>query len=77
MTASWISLFEVGFRQDILCRVLEQRGWKLLRVNGSHHILGIKGSIVRLSVPVHAGQTLKAGLLNHLLKSAAIREDDL
>jgi predicted RNA binding protein YcfA (HicA-like mRNA interferase family) len=56
---------------------LEQRGWELLRVNGSHHIFGRKGSIVRLSVPVHAGQTLKTGLLNHLLKSAGIREDDL
>lgn len=60
-----------------LCRALEQRGWLLLRVNGSHHIYGRAGSPVRLSVPVHAGQTLKAGLLNHLLKSAGIREDEL
>jgi len=60
-----------------LCRALEQQGWELLRVNGSHHIFGHKGSTVRLSVPVHAGQTLNAGLLNYLLKSAGIREDDL
>lgn len=60
-----------------LCRALEQRGWLLLRINGSHHIYGRAGSNVRLSVPVHAGQTLKAGLLNHLLKLAEIREEDL
>ncbi len=61
----------------VLCRALEQRGWLLLRINGSHHIYGRPGNPVRLSVPVHAGQTLKAGLLNHLLKNAGIREDEL
>jgi predicted RNA binding protein YcfA (HicA-like mRNA interferase family) len=30
-------------------RLLEQRGWTLLRVSGSHHIYGKHGSPVRLS----------------------------
>jgi len=36
-----------------LARLLERRGWELLRVNGSHHIYGKQGSVIRLSVPIH------------------------
>lgn len=60
-----------------LCRVLEQHGWRLLRVHGSHHIYGKEGSVVRLSVPVHGNTPLKTGLLRHLLKSAGLGEYDL
>ncbi|HLH49279.1 MAG TPA: type II toxin-antitoxin system HicA family toxin, partial [Roseiarcus sp.] len=28
-------------------RLVEQRGWQLLRVAGSHHIYGKPGSVVR------------------------------
>lgn len=57
------------------CRLLEQKGWQLLRVHGSHHIYGKPGSIVRISVPVHGNQPLKLGLLKHLVKLAEIAED--
>jgi predicted RNA binding protein YcfA (HicA-like mRNA interferase family) len=60
-----------------LARLLEQRGWELLRVNGSHHIYGKSGSIVRLSVPIHGNQALKLGLQRHLLKLAEISENEL
>jgi predicted RNA binding protein YcfA (HicA-like mRNA interferase family) len=58
-------------------KALEQRGWELLRVQGSHHIYGKKGSIVRLSVPIHGGQSLKGGLLKHLMKLAGISEEEI
>jgi predicted RNA binding protein YcfA (HicA-like mRNA interferase family) len=35
-------------------RMIERRGWQLLRINGSHHIYGKAGSVVRLSVPFTA-----------------------
>ena len=57
--------------------ILERHGWKLLRVNGSHHIFGKSGSIVRLSVPIHRNQSLKIGLLKHLLKCAGLTEAEL
>ena len=57
-------------------KLLKKKGWKLLRVHGSHHIYGQEGSIVRLSVPIHGNQLLKAGLLTHLAKLAGITEDD-
>jgi predicted RNA binding protein YcfA (HicA-like mRNA interferase family) len=58
-------------------RLVERHGWKLLRVNGSHHIYGKAGSVVRLSIPIHGHQTLKLGLLRHLIKLAEIPEDEL
>ena len=58
-------------------KTLERHGWSLLRVQGSHHIYGKTGSEVRLSVPVHGNQTLKTGLLRHLMKAAGLSENDL
>jgi predicted RNA binding protein YcfA (HicA-like mRNA interferase family) len=49
-------------------RVIERHGWKLLRVQGSHHIYGKPGSVVRLSIPIHGNKPLKTGLLRHLAK---------
>ncbi len=58
-------------------RIIERRRWTLLRVNGSHHIYGKQGSIVRLSVPIHGNKPLKTGLLRHLAKLAELAEEDL
>jgi predicted RNA binding protein YcfA (HicA-like mRNA interferase family) len=60
-----------------LIRVVERHGWTLLRVTGSHHIYGKQGSVVRLSIPVHANKPLKVGLMRHLLKQAGLGEDEL
>ncbi len=58
-------------------RMIERRGWQLLRVSGSHHIYGKPGSVVRLSVPIHGNRPLKVGLLRHPAKLAEIPEDEL
>ena len=55
-----------------LAKIVERRGWLLLRIQGSHHIYGREGSEVRLSIPIHGNQPLKVGLLKHLLKMAEI-----
>ena len=60
-----------------LARLVERHGWQLLRVNGSHHIYGKPGSIVRLSIPIHANRPLKTGLLRHLIKIAEIPENEI
>ena len=57
-------------------RMIERRGWILLRVNGSHHIYGKSGSVVRLSVPIHGNKPLNTGLLRHLAKLADLSEED-
>jgi predicted RNA binding protein YcfA (HicA-like mRNA interferase family) len=57
-------------------RIIERRGWALLRVSGSHHIYGKSGSVVRLSVPIHGSNPLKIGLLRHLAKLAELSDED-
>jgi predicted RNA binding protein YcfA (HicA-like mRNA interferase family) len=60
-----------------LARLVESHGWKLLRVQGSHHVYGKPGSVVRLSIPIHGNTALKTGLLKHLLKMAGLEEEDI
>jgi predicted RNA binding protein YcfA (HicA-like mRNA interferase family) len=60
-----------------LCRRLENRGWELRRIAGSHHIYSKVGNPARISVPVHGNRPLKIGLLRHLMKLAEIEESDL
>jgi predicted RNA binding protein YcfA (HicA-like mRNA interferase family) len=58
-------------------RIVERRGWHLLRINGSHHIYGKPGSEVRLSIPIHGSKPLKIGLVRHLAKLAGIPDSEL
>lgn len=57
--------------------LLEEHGWQLARVKGSHHIYTKAGSPVRISVPIHGNKSLKIGLQRHLMKVAGIQEDEL
>ncbi len=53
-------------------RLLESHGWSLQRISGSHHIYAKAGRPVRISVPIHANVSLKAGLQRHLMKLAGL-----
>ncbi len=59
------------------CKILEKKGWELARINGSHHIYTKKGTVYRISVPVHKNDSLKIGLLKSLMKIAEIKDDEL
>lgn len=58
-------------------RILESRGWSLIRVNGSHHIYMKPGETTRVSLPIHGNEDLKIGLLRHFMKVAGIAESEL
>ncbi len=60
-----------------LCKIVEQRGWTLQRVTGSHHIYEDFQSSKILSIPVHRNQDLKIGTLRALMKTAGLTERDL
>ena len=51
---------------------LMKDGWKLDRINGSHHIMRKNG--VCLSVPVHKNEDLKPGIFNDLNKKAGYKK---
>ena len=58
-------------------RLLESKGWNLLRISGSHHVYMKLGNTARISVPIHGNEDLKIGLLRHFMKVAGIKESDL
>ena len=58
-------------------KILEKKGWVLLRINGSHHIYGKKDVTSKLSIPIHGNKPLKIGLLRYFMKVANISESEL
>ena len=59
------------------CQLLEERGWRLMRIRGSHHIYAKTGTAIRISVPVHGNVPLKIGLQRQIMKLADIDESEL
>jgi predicted RNA binding protein YcfA (HicA-like mRNA interferase family) len=39
-----------------LCKVVEQNGWELKRITGSHHIYSKTGVDIILIIPVHSSR---------------------
>jgi predicted RNA binding protein YcfA (HicA-like mRNA interferase family) len=60
-----------------LCKIVEQKGWVLRRVTGSHHIYENLEVNQILSIPIHRNQDLKVGTLKALMKIAGLSEEDL
>jgi predicted RNA binding protein YcfA (HicA-like mRNA interferase family) len=54
-----------------LIRILQEKGWQVDRIEGSHHIL-MKG-MKTLSVPVHGSKDLGKGLLHALMKQGGLK----
>ena len=53
-------------------RALERLGFRLVRIEGSHHILAKTGHPTVVVVPVHAKRTLKPGTLAGILRQAGV-----
>lgn len=60
-----------------MCKLLENKGWHLARITGSHHIYIFESSNVRITVPVHGNQDLKYGLQKFIMNLAEISESEL
>lgn len=55
-----------------LIRLLEEHGWRVERIESSHHIMTCLGREETLSIPVHGNSSLKIGLIKGILKAAGI-----
>lgn len=53
-----------------IIKILEQHGWAVLRVNGSHHRMG-KGAL-RTTIPVHGKRDIGKGLLAAIEKQTGV-----
>ena len=60
-----------------LAKLAEQKGWRLARISGSHHIYTMNGRIERLVIPIHGNQVLKIGLQRSLMKIIPVTDDEL
>jgi predicted RNA binding protein YcfA (HicA-like mRNA interferase family) len=63
-----------------LVRAMEQDGFKIVRVKGSHFILQktfVNDEVVTVPVPVHAGRIVKVGTLSGILRKARITRERL
>lgn len=54
-----------------LVKLLEQHGWRLDRIRGSHHIMVMDGRR-SVPVPVHGNGDIPGGLVASILKQAGI-----
>ena len=54
-----------------LVKLAQKNGWKIDRIESSHHIL-IKGNQT-VSIPVHSGKAIPTGLLNRLMKQMGLK----
>lgn len=63
-----------------LVQALEQDGFEVVRIKGSHFILQktfSDGEVVTIPVPVHAGRIIKIGTLSGILRKARISREQL
>jgi len=54
-----------------LVKLLEQNGWTIERISGSHYIM-TKGNKTQ-PVPVHSNRDISIGLLNAILKQTGLK----
>ena len=57
-------------RDKDLLKLMQKNGWKVVRVNGSHHILEKDGKIE--TIQIH-GKDVPNGLLNAILKRHGLK----
>lgn len=53
-----------------LLKLLKKNGWKIVRINGSHHVL--QKNEKTTVIPIH-GRDVPTGLLNQILKETELK----
>ena len=60
-----------------MCRILEARGWRLVRVAGAHHVYRHSTMERRTVVPVHSNTDLKPKTQRSIMRDAGLTDADL
>ena len=58
-------------------KAITEKGWRLARVKGSHHVYIKDGRQERIVVPFYGTKPLKIGLLKALMKIVPISEEEI
>lgn len=65
-----------SYSGERIIRAFEKCGWQIARQKGSHVILQNEGHDAVLSIPIHAGKTVKRGTLRGLIKDTGLTVDE-
>ena len=60
-----------------MCKALVRRGWKLDRIESSHHIYTSPDGRISVSVPVHGNKTMPTGTQCGVMRTAGLKDADL
>lgn len=60
-----------------MCRILENRGWILVRISSSHHVYRHPATGRQTTVSVHVNADLKPGTQRSIMRDAGLTADDL
>ena len=60
-----------------MAKLARKAGWRLARIQGSHHVFVKDGRMERVVIPVHGNKSLKIGLQRALMKIIPLSEQDL
>jgi predicted RNA binding protein YcfA (HicA-like mRNA interferase family) len=60
-----------------MCRILQDRGWHLVRIKSSHYIYSLPGQPGIIVVPVHGNRDLKPKTQHGIMKEAGLTDKDL
>ena len=52
--------------------LLKQAGWRLARIEGSHHIMEKTGALRPVPVPVHGTKDIGSGLLANIQRQSGV-----
>lgn len=57
-------------------RAFQRCGFSVMRIKGSHHVMGKPGHSGLLTIPVHGNECLGLGLLKKLITTAGLSVDE-
>ena len=60
-----------------MCEALERKGWRKVRIRGSHHIYNRAGARRPIPVPVHGSHPLRKGTQRRIMRQAGLTDADL
>ncbi len=60
-----------------MCRILERRGWRRVRVRGSHHIYLSPDRETEVLVVVHQGRDMAKKTCREVMKAVGLTSEDL
>ena len=67
----------MNYSSKNLIKLLKERGWRLDRIRGSHHVFYNSEDNKSVIVPVHGNRDLAKGTFFSILKDAGIEKEDL